>query len=59
MVHIARSKQFLDTPSPPVQIRCKNSPVFIGLNHHFMLDFARTILSLRPAKAKSYICIRP
>jgi len=35
MVHIARSKQFLDTggkfASPPVQIRCKNSPVFIGL----------------------------
>ena len=37
MVHIARSKQFLDTGGkfapPPVQIRCKNSPVFIGLNN--------------------------
>ena len=35
MVHIARSKQFLDTGDkfapPPVQIRCKNSPVFIEL----------------------------
>ena len=43
MVHIARSKQFLDTggkfaPPPPVQIRCKNSPVFIGLNKKIVAE---------------------
>jgi len=29
------------------------------LNQHFMPDFARTFLSLKPAKAKFCICIRP